>query len=277
MEKIGEGGEAEVFALDERRVLRRFRRDDPSIPRRAELTAEIAAGAGVLDVEVPEILDQGVDDDGRPWFVERRLAGRSMTDALGELEGDQRRLLVDSYLSTAMRLREITFERPWIGELIAEEPMRHESWPGYLDAVLPRQLAQTELADYPEIDPATVVDEVRDTVRTLPDTPPTLVHFDYFPGNVLCDDRRITAVIDWSVLAIMGDPDLDVALAVAYFGVTPTATADDVTFAWSWLTERGLAEKARVYERWGAAWWLPGSPDPTIRAWVAGVLGDQPE
>ena len=27
MEKIGEGGEAEVFALDEHRVLRRFRQD----------------------------------------------------------------------------------------------------------------------------------------------------------------------------------------------------------------------------------------------------------
>lgn len=116
--------------------------------------------------------------------------------------------------------------------------------------------------------------EIRYRAADRPDpTKPSLVHFDYFPGNVLCDDHRITAVIDWSVLAIAGDPDLDVALAAAYLGVTPTATADDAAFCRTWLDDNGLADTAEFYEQWAATWWSPLHEDPKIRSWVAGALG----
>lgn len=274
MEKIGEGGEAEVFALDEHRVLRRMRADHPSIPRRIELMAAVADGAGDLDVEVPELLDHGIGDDGLPWFVERRLAGRSMTEALAEVTGPQRDALFESYLSTAHSLRRIDLPIDEYGELITEEPLRSATWAGYLTAALDRQIETNDPSAYPEVaDMATTTTDIRDQAaeRRDPDRP-CLVHFDYFPGNVLCDDHRITAVIDWSVLAIAGDPDLDVALAAAYLGVTPTATADDARWCRAWLVENGLADTARFYERWAATWWSPLHDDPKIRSWVAGVL-----
>lgn len=79
-------------------------------------------------------------------------------------------------------------------------------------------------------------------------------------------------MIDWSVLAIAGDPDLDVALAAGYLGLTPTATDSDRTWARDWLAERELTEVARRYQRWGAAWWSPMDDDPRLRAWVADTL-----
>ncbi len=274
VEKLGEGGEAEVFAIDADRVLRRFRRSDhPSVEARIDFTLEIARGAAGLDFDVPEILDHHVDDEGRPCFVERRLPGRSMTDALGEVSGRRRHDLLRSYLDTARQLREIRFERPWFGEVIRDDPLRSDTWAGFLGQALDRQVASADLAEYADVpDLGAELDRLRSDVATIPEPEPSLLHFDYFPGNVMCDDTRITAVIDWSVLSIVGDPDLDVALAVAYFGVTPTAGADDVAFAWRWLAERDLAERTSVYERWGAAWWLPGTFDPVIRSWVAGVL-----
>lgn len=274
MEKIGEGGEAEVFALDEDRVLRRMRIDHPSIPRRIELMATVAKGASDLDVDVPELLDHGVGDDGLPWFVERRLAGRSMTDALAEVTGPQRERLFESYLATARSLRRIEYPVDGYGELITEDPLQSATWAGYLTAALDRQVDTNDPSAYPEVeDMATTTADIRDRAAEHADPDrPHLVHFDYFPGNVLCDDHHITAVIDWSVLAIAGDPDLDVALATAYLGVTPTATVDDARWCRTWLAENGLADTASFYERWAAAWWSPLHEDPKIRSWVAGVL-----
>lgn len=273
MEKIGEGGEAEVFALDEARVLRRFRTDHPSIPRRIELMRAVEHGAGDLDVDVPRLLDHGVGDDGRPWFVERRLPGRSMTDALADVTGAQRRRLLRSYLETAHTLRRIDYSAEQFGELITDEPLRSPTWAGYLSTALDRQVGACDRSAYPEVtDLDTHVQDLHARIPR-PDAPePSLVHFDYFPGNVMCDDHRITAVIDWSALAIAGDPDLDVALAVAYFGVTPTARPDDTAFGNRWLADAGLADTAAFYRRWAAAWWSPLDGDPTIRSWVAGVL-----
>lgn len=45
--------------------------------------------------------------------------------------------------------------------------------------------------------------------RLLP-VPPTLVHVDYWPGNVLWDNGRVSAVVDWEEAAF-GDPAIDVA------------------------------------------------------------------
>lgn len=277
MEKIGEGGEAEVFALDADRVLRRWRKDHPSIDARIAFTQEVAAGAAHLDFAVPEILDVHVDDEGRPCFVERRLPGRSMIEALGELSGLRRTSLLASYLETAHSLRRIDFERPWIGEIIADQPLRTSTWTGFLTEALDRQVAAADQSAYPELpDLGRTAQEIRDDIATVGEPPPSLLHFDYFPGNVMCDDTCITAVIDWSVLSIVGDPDLDLALAVAYFGVTPTATPSDVEFALGWLQDRDLAGRAAFYERWGAAWWLPGSYDEKIRSWVVSVLAQEP-
>ncbi len=44
----------------------------------------------------------------------------------------------------------------------------------------------------------------------LKPVPQTLVHVDYWPGNVLWDGDRISAVVDWEEAAL-GDPAIDVA------------------------------------------------------------------
>lgn len=272
-DKLGEGGEAEVFALGDDTVLRRWRRDHPSIANRIAFTSEVAAGAAHLDFAVPEILDHHVDEQGRPCFVERRLPGRSMTEALADASGRQREALLTSYLETAASLREISLRRPWFGEVLADDPIRTASWGSYLHRVLDRQVADADAAAYPEVDIDAVRERLHEDIAAIASPEPALLHFDYFPGNVMCDDTRITAVIDWSVLSIIGDPDLDVALAVEYFAVTPTAVEADSAFALSWLRENGFAESAEFYRRWGAAWWLPGSYDENIRSFVTGVLG----
>ena len=51
-----------------------------------------------------------------------------------------------------------------------------------------------------------VVDELQSEIRTAP---PVLVHMDYWPGNVLWRNGRVSALLDWDSAAY-GDPALDV-------------------------------------------------------------------
>jgi aminoglycoside phosphotransferase (APT) family kinase protein len=52
--------------------------------------------------------------------------------------------------------------------------------------------------------------KVRVGFPRLEPVPPTLVHVDYWPGNILWDGDRISAVVDWEEAAF-GDPAIDVA------------------------------------------------------------------
>lgn len=51
---------------------------------------------------------------------------------------------------------------------------------------------------------------VKNGLPRLQPVPQTLVHVDYWPGNVLWDGERVSAVVDWEEAAI-GDPAIDVA------------------------------------------------------------------
>jgi aminoglycoside phosphotransferase (APT) family kinase protein len=51
---------------------------------------------------------------------------------------------------------------------------------------------------------------VRGLLPNIQPVQPTLVHLDYWPGNVLWDQDQITAIVDWEEAAY-GDPAIDVA------------------------------------------------------------------
>jgi aminoglycoside phosphotransferase (APT) family kinase protein len=73
-------------------------------------------------------------------------------------------------------------------------------------------LRSNTVPEYMETHPdgAAVWHIARDLLPKLQPVQPTLVHIDYWSGNVLWDQGRITAVIDWEEAAY-GDPAIDVA------------------------------------------------------------------
>ena len=114
-----------------------------------------------------------------------------------------------------------------------------------------------------------------DTLDGIPDcSAGALVHFDIFPGNVLVDAGRVSAVIDFGATSMIADRRLDCWSAVAYLDseLSPEANAQDRALAMDWLEQRGLAADFAAAKRWIASYWCFAHDDPKVSAWCTRVL-----
>ena len=72
----------------------------------------------------------------------------------------------------------------------------------FLTGHWPEKMAGHPLSD-------TIYSAIRELRSGIRETPPVFLHMDYWPGNVLWLDGRVSAVLDWDAAAY-GDPALDV-------------------------------------------------------------------
>ena len=265
---LGEGGEARVFALDTARVVRVHRAGtDPSrVAARTALLDELAGGEGALPAlpfAIPHVLEVR-ERAGRLLSIEARLPGRDMMQALDGIRGEAREALVRSYLEAAARVGDLPLLRPTFGDLIAKRPLRRDRFRDYL-----RDRAAVGLARVGwDVDPEALA-------RALPEPDRgALVHMDLFPGNVLVEGERVTAVLDFSVVSLFGDRRLDPLAATAYLApeITPAASARDVRIAREWLASRGLGDWLVAATRWLAAFWCPAVDDARLHGWCRRIL-----
>lgn len=179
--RIGQGREAEVFALDDLRVIK-VARDGAGGSLEREAAAMRAAHAAGMPVPAAQEL---LEIDGRRALIMGRAPGIDM------LTGFAR--------------------RPWtllragskIGRLHARlhETVAPESLPTV------REVVERRVGNAPQI-PTAARAQVMATLGELPDGD-RLCHFDFHPANVITDGKTMT-VIDWPA-ACRGDPLADVA------------------------------------------------------------------
>ncbi len=223
-DKIGEGGESEVFALGVTRVLRVHRREAGDYTRRiGELYAALDRSA--VPFALPEVLE--VESDGEvSWSIERRLPGRPLDSSLGSLRGADRNRALCGYIDGAAAFGALGAPRGWsggYGELFTDEQLRAEQWGDLLADRLTLQLERAR----PILDGrVTELDEVMAHIvsdaRAAASAGATLVHGDWFPGNVLLgDDLQVSAAIDLGWLTVVGDVAHDVLSAVVFCEVRP--------------------------------------------------------
>jgi aminoglycoside phosphotransferase (APT) family kinase protein len=158
--------------------------------------------------------------------------------------------------------------RGWYGELLADEPVRADTWREYL-----RDRAASSLrASTPSlqgVDAAAVAEGLPDT------TSPAFVHLDAFAGNMLAVGTAITAVLDVGPTSVAGDRRLDPLAAAAYLSapqITPVATPRDVDVAQSWLRSAGLLEFFKAATSWLAPYWSFAVDDQRLLEWCQIVL-----
>ncbi len=176
--------------------------------------------AGGLPWSLPQLVEHG-QIAGRHYAIETKLPGRSLDLVLANVGGAARMRALRNYAEGALRIRESVIERPWIGELFHEPPVRRTSWPDYLVERGLLQISKAGNAFAAEVPGLTdVVAKFEDDVRRVEGVAPGLVHGDYFPGNVLVgDDLEVTGVIDFGWSTLVGDPRLDAVCASVFLEV----------------------------------------------------------
>lgn len=265
---LGSGGEAQVYELDGVRVARIMRPGAclADAMARSHLLAEIAAGRKGLPFLTPTV-DTVEQIGGRIVSIEPKLPGDPLQVLLGRTTGAARHDLVQSYLDTALRLREIELPRHGFGPLIGNAELRATTWGAFASA----RLRQNAAACPPDLRSAV------DAAAAAPLAEPAeaaLVHLDYFPANVLAADGKVTAVLDFGPSAMIGDARIDAWGAVAYLDaeITPTASQSDRDQAQAWLAEAGLGAGYEAARRWLAAYWSFAADDARLMAWCRRIL-----
>lgn len=263
---LGEGGEARVYALGDRQVLRLLRPGASSAQQtvRAELLAEIAAGRGAIAFATPEV-ERITEIEGRVAVVERLLPGIPFSQALAVAQGEERQQLLLEYLDAASQIGDIAVKRDFFGDLGSEQAIRRPSYREYLQARLEMTRALPGPLSHLPIE----------TIEGMPDcSAGALVHFDIFPGNVLVDAGRVSAVIDFGATSMIADRRLDCWSAVAYLDaeLSPDANPGDRALALDWLEQRGLAADFAAAKGWIASYWCFAHDDPKVSAWCSRIL-----
>jgi len=215
---IGSGGESRVFALNDAMVLRLYREQaDPAYVARLQ-TFYRTLEEVTLPFELPYMEEVG-DADGALYAIEKRLPGTSFTRYLKGARAEARRRSLASYLAGAAEIQAIPIDSTQFGELLTSKPVTRPAWPEYLAARARKVLRGTYSqfsTDVPGLD-RLIESWEKDLQHVAGVTEPMLVHGDYFPGNIMVDERgEVTAVIDFSPMTVAGDPQLDLACALIF-------------------------------------------------------------
>jgi len=223
---LGSGQESDVFAIDDRRVLRLYRR-----PSDQRYLARLATFYAALDrrdalLKVPEIIEFG-ECDGIAYAVEARVSGIDLAKALGRMKGEERFQTIRNYVDAAAVVRSLKHPQAQFGEVIADNAVRRETWAEFAIARAVQCLeAHRHLLIGVLERPERGISALDARLASRAAASPSLVHGDYFPENVMvADDGRVCGVIDFGPLTLIGDADLDLACAVLHLtgmaGVTP--------------------------------------------------------
>jgi aminoglycoside phosphotransferase (APT) family kinase protein len=156
------------------------------------------------DVVVPRIFfdDAGAPPEVPPIVAMEFVAGECVEPLLTPVEDRPSPAIVrDRYLDAARRLAAVHAVDPtevgMAGEPVVSLEAEIARWTRAMETV-PADLA----GNFRECE--------RALLATVPATlPPVFTHGDYRLGNTLCEDGRLTAIIDWEIWSL-GDPRIDI-------------------------------------------------------------------
>jgi aminoglycoside phosphotransferase (APT) family kinase protein len=187
--------------------------------------------------------------------VERRLAGTPLAAALPALAPEQLDAIMRRYLDAALALGEIeappAFERYKLFDAEGISARSRGDWHQFLACYVAHKL--TEVGPYlrrdvPQLDRR--VAQLLDALSRPYLGDHRLIHGDFFPGNLLVDTGlQITALLDFGLLTMYGDPLFDIATGWVFFDMYDELGANARERYLGLLRERlGAQAIAKLYQ-----------------------------
>ena len=273
MALLGKGSESQVYALDQSRVLRVY----PSgasldaLQARQHFYTQLAARHPPF--VIPTVLDQGVIHD-HPYTIEQRMHGYDFARVLPQLTGEDRARALTSYLDLATQIGTIQFPDAPFGELILPGTLQRDTWSQFMwdRAQQTLQISRRDIEhDVPQLDRLLSAFHTR-LLSMLAIPTRSLVHGDYFPGNVFIDEAlRVYAVGDFGYSTVVGDPHMDIAGAIVFLEVVEGYQAADTQLLLGYLQQSSVGVSAEIIELYRLYYSLYFShckhDDPKTYAW----------
>jgi hypothetical protein len=273
-DKLGAGGEAEVYAVDRERVLRLHKPQiDRSFIQRRKTFYDCLAGLSP-SIMLPTILEHG-ERDIVSYDLERRIPGVDLAIALSRMEGAVRRRALLTYTNTAAIIRTIKYEQNDFGEVLAANPIRRDSWADFIMARAQERLAAGYSRLKGKLDrPERALKFLNMMLPIGRSITPQLVHGDYHLANVIVDETgNVTGLTDFGRLTVVGDPDMDLAGAVLNLTGVPGVTADDKRGVFERAQALGLSETAlSIYKLYYAIYFLERGGDGGLFYWCLEII-----
>lgn len=219
---LGSGMEAEVYAYGHNRVLKLY--NDMSDVNKQNILKDFYAGidSSSLSYELPYIYDIFVEKDIL-ITIEKRIEGSNLQNVFAEMSASQQSKMMETYLSANLELKHAKVEYNLEGFTLFNDSQVYlpkiDDWFGLLKEIILKK--QKELEPYFNKDVNDYHRKVNHIVNVLSQSYKgeySLIHGDFYPGNLLVDKNgTITGLIDFGLMTMYGDNLFDVAVGWVCF------------------------------------------------------------
>lgn len=221
-EYINKGIESEVFAVNDEQVLKIYK--SKSHARSLSILKEFYASINrsLLPFEIPVIHTVSVEGN-YCVTLEKRLPGTPMARILPSLLPDEIDEMLESYLNAQLCLQRIKMPDTTLRyRLFDEENLSDRfagDWNHFICRILASRVKKIESLLEHKVEKLQLKIDLLTSVFRKPYTGEYfLIHGDYFPGNILINDfRHITAILDFGIFTMYGDPLYDIATGWVFF------------------------------------------------------------
>lgn len=213
---LGSGIEADVYALDEQRVLKLYH----ATVRLADLeTLQIfynTLNTRAVGYAFPQIYSIETMED----FIvatEKRLHGQTMQAVLPQLDDARLNIVMQQYLEATLALQRVQLTEPLHRYKLFDEysisQTTNGDWHAFLWAYILRKMSQLEPYLSKDVQQFQAKLNVIHGVLSQPYCGAySVIHGDFFPGNLLVDHQyHIRGIVDFGLMTMIGDPLFDIA------------------------------------------------------------------
>ncbi|TDL32502.1 hypothetical protein E2R51_07370 [Jeotgalibacillus sp. S-D1] len=219
---LGSGMEAEVYIYDDDKVLKLYNAMSDADKQQNLKAFYSAVQSNPLNYELPYIYD-AFEESGMLVTIEKRINGRNLQCMFSEINDQQQNKMMETYLYAAIELKSVEVTSALEGFTLFNDNQIYlpklNNWYDLLKEIIFKK--QNELESYFKNDVVHYDAKVNQLIEILSmgyEGEYSLIHGDFFPGNVMVNDSgKITGLIDFGLMTMYGDNLFDIAIGWVCF------------------------------------------------------------